>query len=133
MATRITYDTSMILESISRRFANSMLSLFQVPVSLYIMITIDPLATFMCLVIVPIVMLPIILVGGMRSKQVMEEVLASGDADFVALCRPLICEPDFPNKMKTGEQQVSSCISAINCYPLELGEGIACKCPMPKR
>ena len=63
MATRITYDTSMILESISRRFANSMLSLFQVPVSLYIMITIDPVATFMCLVIVPIVMLPITMVG----------------------------------------------------------------------
>jgi len=63
MATRITYDTSMIMEAISRRFANSILSMLQIPVSLYIMITIDPAATFMCLVIVPIVMVPIILVG----------------------------------------------------------------------
>ena len=77
--------------------------------------------------------LPLILVGGMRSKPVMEEVLSSGDADFVALCRPLICEPDFPNRMKTGEQQVSSCISAINCWAEKPGDGISCKCPLPAR
>lgn len=73
--------------------------------------------------------LPLIMVGGMRSKRVMEEVLSSGDADFIAMCRPLIREPDFPNRMKTGEQETSGCISSSNCWSETLGEGIACKCP----
>ena len=73
--------------------------------------------------------LPIILVGGMRSKPVMEDVLSSGDADFVALSRPLIREPNFPNRMKTGEQEISACISSSNCWAKNLGDGIACKCP----
>jgi 2,4-dienoyl-CoA reductase-like NADH-dependent reductase (Old Yellow Enzyme family) len=73
--------------------------------------------------------LPLIMVGGMRSKTVMEEVLSSGDADFVAMCRPLINEPNFPNLMKTGVQEISGCISSSNCWAETLGEGIACKCP----
>jgi 2,4-dienoyl-CoA reductase-like NADH-dependent reductase (Old Yellow Enzyme family) len=73
--------------------------------------------------------LPIILVGGLRSKSVMEAVLSSGDANFVALCRPLIREPNFTNMMKTGEQETSACISASNCWAENLGEGISCKCP----
>ena len=73
--------------------------------------------------------LPIILVGGMRSKPVMEAVLSSGDADFIALCRPLINEPNFPNMMKLGEQETSTCISSSNCWTENLEEGIACKCP----
>lgn len=73
--------------------------------------------------------LPLIMVGGMRSKGVMEEVLISGDADFIALCRPLIKEPNFPNLMKAGEQETSGCISSSNCWTEVLGEGISCKCP----
>ncbi|MGC9467462.1 MAG: NADH:flavin oxidoreductase [Anaerolineae bacterium] len=71
--------------------------------------------------------LPIILVGGLRSRAVMEEVLVSGDADFVSLCRPLICEPDFPNRLRAGQAR-SACISANRCWPEGLGEGIACRC-----
>lgn len=77
--------------------------------------------------------LPIILVGGFRSRQVMEEVLAAGAADFIALCRPLITEPDFPNRMRLGLQNYSRCISSTNCYPTQEGEGIACKCPLDKK
>lgn len=73
--------------------------------------------------------LPIILVGGFRSRAVMEDVLASGDADFISLCRPLICEPDFPLRMRQGLQERSSCISANRCWPEAEGESIACKCP----
>jgi len=76
--------------------------------------------------------LPIILVGGLRSRSVMEAVLASGDADFVALCRPLICEPDLPNRMRVGLQERSACISANRCWAERDGEGIACKCPLDK-
>jgi 2,4-dienoyl-CoA reductase-like NADH-dependent reductase (Old Yellow Enzyme family) len=76
--------------------------------------------------------LPLILVGGLRSRSVMEDVLASGDADFVSLCRPLICEPDLPNRLRAGLQERSSCISANQCWAERDGEGIACKCPLDK-
>jgi 2,4-dienoyl-CoA reductase-like NADH-dependent reductase (Old Yellow Enzyme family) len=78
----------------------------------------------------PVTDLPIILVGGMRTKGVMEKVLADGLADFVAMCRPLINDPNFPNQMQMGEQTKSGCISSNNCWAEDLGVGIGCKCPV---
>jgi 2,4-dienoyl-CoA reductase-like NADH-dependent reductase (Old Yellow Enzyme family) len=72
--------------------------------------------------------LPIALVGGFRSLSVMEEVLVSGDADFISLCRPLISEPDLSNQLKDGSQQKAACISGNRCWPEDSEEGIACKC-----
>jgi 2,4-dienoyl-CoA reductase-like NADH-dependent reductase (Old Yellow Enzyme family) len=74
--------------------------------------------------------LPIILVGGFRSRRVMEDVLATGDADFISMCRPLICEPDFPNSLRQGLVERSSCISANRCWPEAEGAGVGCKCPI---
>jgi 2,4-dienoyl-CoA reductase-like NADH-dependent reductase (Old Yellow Enzyme family) len=71
---------------------------------------------------------PLILVGGLRSRQEMEEVLDSGDADFVALCRPLICEPDLPQRFRLGLQERARCISGNRCWPKVTNEGITCKC-----
>ena len=72
--------------------------------------------------------LPVLLVGGLRSRHEMEDVLSSGDADYVSLCRPLICEPDLPNRMRLGLQDRASCISGNRCWPKRTGEGILCKC-----
>jgi 2,4-dienoyl-CoA reductase-like NADH-dependent reductase (Old Yellow Enzyme family) len=76
--------------------------------------------------------LPLALVGGLRSKAVMEEVLTSGDADFISLCRPLICEPDLPNRLHGGRQDRARCLSANLCYPADVGQGIACRCKFNK-
>ncbi len=73
--------------------------------------------------------LPILLVGGFRSRSVMETVLADGLADYVSLCRPLISEPDLPNQFRLGLSEKSRCLSANNCWAKEAGEGIKCKCP----
>ena len=72
--------------------------------------------------------LPVILVGGLRSRAVMEEVLDSGDADMISLCRPLIREPELPNRLRSGEATVAACISGGRCWPKGMGQGIACKC-----
>ena len=81
----------------------------------------------------PATSLPIALVGGFRSRGVMEAVLDAGDADFISLCRPLICEPDLPNKLRAGLQERSACISAGRCWPEKAGEmGIACRCPIDR-
>ena len=76
--------------------------------------------------------LPILLVGGLRSKNVMEGVLNEGVADFVSICRPLINEPNFPNLMREGVSIKSGCLSSNNCWAKEMGVGIACKCPVEK-
>jgi len=76
--------------------------------------------------------LPIMLVGGFRSQEVMEEVLDSGDADFISLSRPFICEPDLPNRFRVGGQEESACISGNYCWPDGPGEGTACKCPIDR-
>jgi 2,4-dienoyl-CoA reductase-like NADH-dependent reductase (Old Yellow Enzyme family) len=72
--------------------------------------------------------LPVILVGGLRSLAVMEDVLAAGDADLISICRPLVLEPDLPNHFRMGEATASACISGGRCWPEEEGQGIRCKC-----
>jgi len=80
----------------------------------------------------PVTQLPILLVGGLRSRSVMERILESQNADFISLCRPLITEPDLPNLMKQGLKDKSRCLSANNCWPTLDSTGIACKCPHEK-
>jgi 2,4-dienoyl-CoA reductase-like NADH-dependent reductase (Old Yellow Enzyme family) len=72
--------------------------------------------------------LPVNLVGGLRSRAVMDDVLASGDADLISLCRPLIREPDLPNRLRTGQATTSACISGGRCWPRGMGQGIRCRC-----
>jgi len=71
---------------------------------------------------------PTILVGGLRSRAVMEEVLESGDAQFISLCRPLVCEPDLANRLAEGESTAARCISANRCWPESSDEYLACRC-----
>ena len=39
------------------------------------------------------VSVPVMMVGGLRSFDLMEEVIQNHEADFVSLCRPFIREP----------------------------------------
>jgi len=72
--------------------------------------------------------LPIILVGGMRSLDTMEDILTSGDAQLISMCRPLICEPDLPSRLRDGIQATSACVSRNRCWPRKGEIGISCKC-----
>lgn len=58
----------------------------------------------------------IILVGGIRNPLVAEKILQEGDADFISLCRPLIYEPDLPNRWKNGDLTPAKCISCNSCF-----------------
>ena len=59
--------------------------------------------------------IPVILVGGLRSKIVMETMLDEGYADMVSLCRPLIREPDLIGKFKKGIEE-AECTSCNLCF-----------------
>jgi 2,4-dienoyl-CoA reductase-like NADH-dependent reductase (Old Yellow Enzyme family) len=76
------------------------------------------------------VKLPLALVGGLRSLDTMERVLAQG-FDLLALARPLIREPDFVNRLERGETRVSKCEPCNLCMAtMYYGEAI---CPELER
>ena len=58
---------------------------------------------------------PIILVGGLRKPETMTEILEEGVADLIGLARPLIREPDFPNRIRRGDLRKAECVSCSNC------------------
>jgi 2,4-dienoyl-CoA reductase-like NADH-dependent reductase (Old Yellow Enzyme family) len=70
--------------------------------------------------------IPIISVGGFRSGAEIESALAGGRADFIGLCRPLLCEPDFVRKLERDNTYVSRCISCNVC-------AVFCDTPYPTR
>jgi 2,4-dienoyl-CoA reductase-like NADH-dependent reductase (Old Yellow Enzyme family) len=70
---------------------------------------------------------PIALVGGLRSREKIEEILAAGDADYFSMSRPLIRQPDLPRRWQRGESIRAACISCSGCYrPARKGEGVRC-------
>lgn len=58
---------------------------------------------------------PLSLVGGIRSTGVMEELLESGTADFVSLCRPFIREPELAARLEAGAEK-GDCLSCGGCF-----------------
>jgi len=70
---------------------------------------------------------PLILVGGIRSLDVIEDILNRGIADFVSLSRPLIREPDLPNKWLKGTgDNTCKCISCNGCIGTAMRGAVHC-------
>jgi 2,4-dienoyl-CoA reductase-like NADH-dependent reductase (Old Yellow Enzyme family) len=70
---------------------------------------------------------PLILVGGIRSYEVAERLLAEGTSDYVSMCRPFIREPGLINRWKSGDLRKSECLSDNQCFkPAWEGKGIDC-------
>jgi len=61
------------------------------------------------------VKVPIFVVGGMTDPAFMEETIENEEADYISLCRALITDPKFPNKMKEGNRNPSRCIHCNLC------------------
>jgi len=64
-----------------------------------------------------IVKIPVITVGQIKTPAFAERVLLEGKADLVALGRPLIADPEWPNKAREGrDEDIRKCISCnIGC------------------
>ena len=81
------------------------------------------------------VKLPLIYVGGMVSRQKMEEVLASG-FEGIQMARALIRDTDFVNKLRSGEIDRSPCGHSNYCigrmYTLEM-KCNRCVADLPER
>ena len=77
----------------------------------------------------PITELPVIAAGRLGDPTRIERALADEHADFVALGRPLVADPDLPNKLAAGNAaEVIVCGSCLQgCLAsVKAGKGIAC-------
>jgi 2,4-dienoyl-CoA reductase-like NADH-dependent reductase (Old Yellow Enzyme family) len=59
--------------------------------------------------------IPVFAVGGWRSGVQMRKALAETDIAGIALCRPLLREPDFVTRLEADEQAVSTCTNCNRC------------------
>ena len=73
--------------------------------------------------------IPVMLVGGIRSLEMAEDILHSGDADMISMSRPLIREPGLIARWQRGDTAPAKCLSCNKCFgfgargePLECGE-----------
>jgi 2,4-dienoyl-CoA reductase-like NADH-dependent reductase (Old Yellow Enzyme family) len=69
--------------------------------------------------------IPVMVVGGIRSRAVAEDILQSADAELVSFARPLLREPDLPKKFMEGKER-ADCTSCNNCMRLMKLDQIRC-------
>ena len=70
--------------------------------------------------------LPLMMIGGLRSSAYMDEVVRSGDADFLSLARPFVREPDLANKFVAGRRGSVACVSCNICFKHEGIDPLKC-------
>jgi len=68
----------------------------------------------------------VVAVGGMRRTETMDSVLAAGDADFVAMARPFIREPDIAAQISAGRRGRVDCTSCNICLMHEGHHSLRC-------
>lgn len=79
----------------------------------------------------PAVKIPIIAVGRLHYPALAEKVLAEGKADFIALGRGLLADPEWPNKVKSGQlDNIRPCIGDGEGCTGELIKGRAPSCTL---
>lgn len=58
---------------------------------------------------------PIICVGGFRTGAQIRHAIEAVGIDFVSLCRPILCEPDFALKLAVSPDYASACRNCNEC------------------
>lgn len=70
---------------------------------------------------------PLILVGGLRSFEVADRIVADGIADYISMSRPFIREPALIKRWQQGDRRKAACKSDNLCFnPGFEGKGIYC-------
>lgn len=71
---------------------------------------------------------PVIAVGRLDAE-LGESVLAEGKADFIAIGRRLMADPELPNKAAEGRlNAITPCINCMDCIERPVSEGHGCAC-----
>ena len=62
------------------------------------------------------VKIPVASVGAHMDPAIMEEILSEGKADFIAIGRSIICDPEMPHKIEDGAiEDIRPCLRCNNC------------------
>nr|HID58284.1 FAD-binding protein [Desulfobacterales bacterium] len=77
-----------------------------------------------------VVNIPVICVGNIRTPSIAEKIIAEGRADFVAISRGLLADPEWPKKAYEGrEDDINKCISCnIGCIGNHVFADLHCRC-----
>lgn len=71
--------------------------------------------------------IPVILVGGIRTKGLAEKLVEQGNCDLISMSRPLIRQPDLAEKWRRGEAEGTTCLSDNLCLEVgRKGKGVYC-------
>jgi len=77
------------------------------------------------------VSVPVIAVGVIREPRVAEEILRAGEANFVALGRALIADPDWPAKARAGQEDlIQRCFGCNECVRARHVEDAPLRCSL---
>ena len=60
--------------------------------------------------------IPVMLIGGIRNLNTMEELLNTSKIEYFGITRPLMCEPDIVRYWKTKGERKSKCVSCNKCF-----------------
>ena len=76
-----------------------------------------------------IVNIPVIAIGKINRPDVAENIIARGQADFVAMARALVADPGFPRKAETGRlDEIRPCVACLEDCSGKGVEGIGRCC-----
>ncbi len=66
-------------------------------------------------------------VGGIDDPAMAEAALAEGKCDFISMCRGLIADPHWPNKVMEGrDDEIIPCVRCITCHDNMAADGTLC-------
>lgn len=63
-----------------------------------------------------VVDIPVILVGGHRTPDMMAKIIETKSADFISMSRPFIREPGLVKRWKDGDLEKAKCVSCNLCF-----------------
>ncbi len=75
-----------------------------------------------------VVDVPVMLVGRIHDPELAEQILIDGQADLIAMARPLLADPYLPQKVLAGRpERIRRCISCENCIDsMQTSDNLGC-------
>ncbi|MHB8072428.1 oxidoreductase [Desulfosporosinus fructosivorans] len=73
--------------------------------------------------------IPVFAFGRINDPVMAEKILADGQADLIAMARPMLCEPEWVNKAKAGkEDEIRKCVACNQGCITRCFEGLPIRC-----
>jgi 2,4-dienoyl-CoA reductase-like NADH-dependent reductase (Old Yellow Enzyme family) len=86
-----------------------------------------------CQQIKPTISKPTILTGGLRSFELMEQLVQEGVTDGIGICRPFIREPALIKRWQSGDIKPAKCVSCNMCLTKLYLQGKPLECYLDKK